>query len=234
MQKFLFTLGFLAVTFSLQASTLDAVISPGEYNYVTTLSPWVNGSNPSGGTQNVKLYWQTDANNVYGAVVGDLTQNFEPFANIYIYSSGASTDLGTHAAGVYGDGNDILIEGTNQWGYGQPTGFIPGTQVSLGSSTSGAVTSGSSGGVSVAYDAATLTEEFSISKSLLGNYDVLRFGGQLFAYEFNTGSTDRVPGALVPESVAATPEPATWMMMTTALFALLLIGRSRLSAQKAK
>jgi hypothetical protein len=226
-QKFLLTLGLLAATFSLQATTLDGDISSGEYTYITTLSPWVNGADASGGTQNVKLYWATDANNVYGAVVGDLTQNFEPFANIYVYSSGASTDLGTTAPGVYGDGNDILIEGTSQWGYGQPTGFIPGTQTSLNSSTAAGVTSGSSGGVSVAYNAATLTEEFSISKALLGNYDVLRFGGQLFSYEFDTGSDDRVPGALVPESLVASPEPTTWMMMTGALFGLLVIGRSR-------
>src|SRR6185437_9446054 len=151
---------------------------------------------------------------------GDLSQNFEPFANIYVYSSGPSTDLGTSTPGTYGDGNDVLIEGTNQWGYGQPTGFIAGSQTSLNSSTNAGVTSGSSGGVSVAYNAATLTEEFSISKALLGNYDVLRFGGQLFAYEFDTGSADRVPGALVPESATATPEPTTWMMMAGSLFAL--------------
>jgi hypothetical protein len=226
-QKFLLTLGLLAATFSLQASTLDGTVSSGEYTYITTLSPWVNGTNAIGGTQNVKLYWSTDANNVYGAVVGDLSQNSEPFANIYVYSSGPSTDLGTNTSGVYGDGNDILIEGTNQWGYAQPTGFIPGTQTSLNSSTAGGVTSGASGGVAVAYSASTLTEEFSISKSLLGNYDVLRFGGQLFSYEFDTGSDDRVPGALVPESLVASPEPTTWMMMTGALFALALIGRSR-------
>jgi hypothetical protein len=226
-QKSLLALGLLAATFSLQASTLDGTVSAGEYTYITTLSPWVNGSNASGGTQNVKLYWSTDATNVYGAVVGDLSQSAEPFANIYVYSSDTSTDLDTNAPGVYGDGNDILIEGTNQWGYGQPTGFIPGTETSLGSSTAGGVTTGSSGGVSVAYNATALTEEFSISKTLLGNNNVLRFGGQLFAYEFDRGSGDRVPGALVPESLGATPEPTTWMMMAGSLFALLLIGKSR-------
>jgi hypothetical protein len=228
-QKSVLALGLLAATFSLQASTLDGTVSAGEYTYITTLSPWVNGSSALGGTQNVQLYWATDATNVYGAVVGDLSQNYAPFANIYVYSSGPSTDLGTSTPGTYGDGDDVLIEGTNQWGYANPSGFIPGTQTSLGSTTNAGVTSGSSGGVSVAYNAATLTEEFSISKALLGNYDVLRFGGQLFAYEFDTGSTDRVPGALVPESLTATPEPTTWMMMAGSLFALLLIGKPRFS-----
>jgi hypothetical protein len=38
-----------------------------------------------------------------------------------------------------------------------------------------------------------------------------------FAYEFDTGSEDRVPGAQVPESLTATPEPTTWMMMAGSL-----------------
>src|ERR1019366_2522782 len=94
---------------------LDGVVSPGEYDFITTLSPYVNGVDASGGVQNVGLYWTTDSSFVYGAVVGDLSQPFAPFANVYVYSSSASTDTGTSLPGVYGDGNDVIIEGTSDW-----------------------------------------------------------------------------------------------------------------------
>jgi hypothetical protein len=216
-----FALAMLATGSPLLAGPItDGVVNPGEYNYITTLSPYVNGTDGSGGVQNVSLYWATDSSYVYGAVVGDLSQPSAepPFANVYVYSSGASTNLNTSAPGVYGDGDDILIESANDWGFGGPSGFNPGTEQLFTQSTSGGVTTGASDGITVAFDAATLTEEFAIPKALLGNYDVLRFGGQLFAYEFDTGSSDRVPGALVAETFPApTPEPSTWMMIAGAM-----------------
>ena len=205
---------------------LDGAVSAGEYSFVTTLHPYVDGTDASGGVQNVSLYWTTDANYVYGAVVGDLSQPFQNFANIYVYSSGASTAVGTGTPGTYGDGNDVIIETTTDWGFANPSGIIPATRQIFTPSTVGSVTTASLGGVSVAYNSATLTDEFQISKSLLGNYDVLRFGGQLFAYEFNTGSGDRVPGALVAESAAATPEPSTWFLIAGS-FLLLPLLRNR-------
>ena len=219
-------IALLAMCGSLSAGTiLDGIISPGEYTYITTLKPYVNGSNASGGVQNVALYWTTDANFVYGAVIGDLNQPFAAFANIYVYSSGASHQTGTGNPGVYGDGNDVLIEGTTNWGFVDPSGMIAGTRHFFTPTTTGGLTSASLAGVSFAYAPSTLTEEFQIDKSLLGSYDVLRFGGQLFAFEFNTGSSNRVPGALVEETSA--PEPSTWMLLAGAFSILPFLRKKR-------
>jgi hypothetical protein len=183
------------------APVLDGVLSPGEWGSpIWSVQPYVNGTDATGGVQDVKLYWQFDATKVYGAVVGDPTQPsaFTP-ANIYLYSSTANTNLNTNTPGTYGDNDDVLIEGNQQWGFGHPSApFLTNAQTLV---LSGNVYSAA--GVSLSYNASTLTEEFSIDRSILGNYDSFRFGGQLYAYEFNTGSGDRQPGA-----IAAVPEPS--------------------------
>jgi hypothetical protein len=194
--------------------TIDGVISPGEWGApVGELAPWVNGNDATSGTQDVKLYWSVDATNVYGAVVGNTSDPSEPFANVYLYSSTASTNLTTNTPGTYGDGDDILMESANDWGFGGPSGFIaPPTNFT----EVGATDVYTSGGITVAFNPSTLTEEFSIPRSLVGNYDQLRFGGQLWTYEFDTGSTDRVPGVLV-----ALPEPSSLALVAFGGVALL-------------
>src|SRR4051794_15111381 len=110
-------LSLLVITSAAMAGpvNIDGNFTPGEWGVpVKHLSPYVGGGN-TGPQQSVDLYWWTDAQRVYGAIVGDpsLPMAFAP-ANVYVYSSGTSL-LPDATPGVYGDGNDVIIESGNRW-----------------------------------------------------------------------------------------------------------------------
>ena len=183
-----------AGTTAFAAPVVDGTISPSD-GYGAPVATYVD-QNGDGGPNTVSTYFTYDANYVYGAVHLD-SGTPSPFAangaaNIYVYSSGANTDLDTGAPGVYGDGNDIIAEGDNGYGYADPSGITGGVHYAYSPSTVNFVYNG------------TDTVEFSIARSILGNYDSFRFGGQLFSYDFHTGSEDAEPGAIV-----YVPEPAS-------------------------
>lgn len=208
-----------------QAAPTLGIFNTSDYTYITTVQPYVNGSDASGGTQNVAMYWTTDANYVYGAVVGDTSLPSEPFANIYVYSASASTNLITNQPGTYGDGDDVLIEGINDWGWGHPDSpYLTNEQFFGSPTTSGSFQIVSEGGVSVAFDATDKIEQFQISKSLLGEYDQFRYGGQLFAYEFVEGGT-RINAPLVPSGDV--PEPSSLALVGGGLLSAFLALRRR-------
>jgi MYXO-CTERM domain-containing protein len=152
----------------------------------TYVDQYVNGSDASSGLNTVSTYFTFDATKVYGAIHFD-SGAASPFpgSNVYMYSSTANTSLSTGLPGTYGDLNDIIAEGANGWGYASPSGIIGGIHYSYSPATVDYISNG------------TDTVEFSIARSLLGDYDSFRYGGQLFAYEFHTGSGDRQPGALL-------------------------------------
>jgi hypothetical protein len=186
--------------------TLDAADGYGA-PVKTYADNYINGSDASGGTNVVSTYFAFDDSKVYGAVKLDSGAAAFPGANIYVYSSSPNTNKVTGQPGVYGSGDDFILEGANGWR--EALGAAPW------------------GNASQPYNASTIqylfngsdTVEFSIARSMLGDYDSFRYGGQLFAYEFHTGG-DRVDGAIV-----AVPEPAT--LAAIAGGALLLLGRRR-------
>jgi hypothetical protein len=203
--------------------SIDGVFTPGEWgDPVAHLTPYVDGLGLP--RQSVDLYWWTDAQRVYGAVVGDPSLPYAFTApNVYVYSSGTSMRPdGTF--GTYGDGDDVIIESGNKWHFSlNGPIFWAGPDHLLPMIVTGTIHSGSDGLVSLAYDTSTLVTEFSIDRSLLGDYDKYRFGGQLYAYEFNTGSGDRQAGAMVD----STPEPATMFLIGGGLIAAALVRRVR-------
>ena len=166
---------------------------------------YVNGNDASGGTNVVSQYFTFDDNYVYGAIHLDSGPS-SGFANVYFYSGSANTNTATGMPGSYGDGNDIIAEGTNGWGFATAAGGIT-PEVPYNAATVNYVTNGID------------TAEFSIARSLLGTYSSFRYGGQLFAYEFHTGG-DRVDGPIV-----FVPEPTT--LAAIAGGAILLLGRRR-------
>lgn len=203
------------------AITVDGVIDSGYGAPVKVYTDqYVNGTDASGGVNTVSTYFTYDDNFVYAAAHLDSGTAAFAGANFYIYSGSANNLYGTGTPGTYGDGNDILAEGQSTWGYGQPT-----PPYKVGSFAYDPAT------VNYVYNAATQTAEISIARSLLGNYDSFRFGGQLFAYEFHTGG-DRVDGAIVSVGdatiTAAAPVPLpTAAFATTPLLALTALRRRR-------
>lgn len=200
---------------------LDGMVTAGEYAYqYGPFMPYINGTD--GATQNIMLYYTPGGQYAYGAVVADPSKPTAfPGANIYLYSSTPSID--SHGnPGVYGDGNDVLIEGANDFGFASPNPPYILNPQSLNPMTNGNLITGSSAnGIQVVINTSTDVEEFRIPVSLLadpfgGQYNQYRLGGQFFAYEFMTGSGDRIPGPLVP-GVAAAPEPASIGLFGTAL-----------------
>uniref|UniRef100_Q01PF6 Ice-binding protein C-terminal domain-containing protein n=1 Tax=Solibacter usitatus (strain Ellin6076) TaxID=234267 RepID=Q01PF6_SOLUE len=202
---------FLLTAAAASAGTvaIDGVFNPAEWGApVAHLTPYVDGIGLP--QQSVDLYWWTDAQRVYGAVVGDAALPYAfPTANVYVYSSGTSLRPdGT--AGTYGDGDDVIIESGDKWHFSLNGPIVwAGPDHLLPMAIAGTIHSGSDGLVSLAFDTSTLVTEFSIDRSLLGDYDKYRFGGQLYAYEFNTGSGDRQPGVLAD----STPEPSAMVLM---------------------
>ncbi len=220
------SLGLLLMTAAAASAgtvVVDGTFSPGEWGApVAHLTPYVDGVGLP--QQSVDLYWWTDAQRVYGAVVGDPALPYAfPTANVYVYSSGASLRPdGT--AGTYGDGDDVIIESGDKWHFSLNGPILwAGPDHLLPMVISGTVHSGSDGLVSLAFDTSTLVTEFSIDRSLLGDYDQYRFGGQLYAYEFNTGSSDRQPGAMVD----STPEPSAMVLMGIGVGLIAAVRRYR-------
>jgi hypothetical protein len=205
--------------------TVDGKFTAGEWGApVKHVSPYLNGV--SGVQQSVDLYWWTDANRVYGAIVGDPTlPSAFPTANVYVYSSGLSTRP-DHTTGTYGDGDDVIIESGSVWHFSLNGPPWAGPSHPLTLATTGSITVGTDPSVTLAYDTANLVTEFSIDRSLLGTYDQFRYGGQLYAYEFNTGG-DREEGPMVPSSVAPVPEPATVVLFGTLLAGAFGLTRAR-------
>jgi hypothetical protein len=177
-------------------ATLDGTITAGDgYGapVKTYVDQYVNGNDATSGLNTVSSYFTFDASKVYGAIHFDSGAGSPfPGSNVYFYSSTANTNNVTGLPGTYGDGNDIIAEGANGWGYADPSGITGGIHFPYSPATVDYTFNG------------TDTVEFSIARSLLGDYNSFRYGGQLFAYEFHTGSGDRQPGALV-----AVPEPTT-------------------------
>lgn len=161
----------------------------------------------TGETNVVSTYFAFDASKVYGAIHLDSGNKAFEGANVYFYSSGLNTNNQTGLPGVYGDGNDVLAEGANGWGFALPVPPYKLGNNSYSPSTVNYVYNGSD------------TVEFSIDRGILGDYDSFRYGGQLFAYEFHTGG-DVVDGAIV-----AVPEPTTLAALGAASF--LGLGRRR-------
>lgn len=183
-----------AVTAQAATATVDGVlnVSDGYGAPVKVYNDnWIDGVSAAGGTNVVSTYFTFDANYVYGAVTLDSGAAAFPGANIYFYSGSANTNTITNTPGTYGNGDDVIAEGANGWGFTLnaspwttgPTPYNPAT-------------------VNYVYNGSN-TVEFSINRALLGSYDSFRYGGQLFAYEFHTGG-DRIDGAIV-----AVPEPTT-------------------------
>jgi hypothetical protein len=169
---------------------------------------YVNGSDATGGTNVVSTYFTFDSSYVYGAVKLESGPAAFLGANIYVYSSTQSTNQDSNTPGVYGDGNDVILAGSS--GYQFTVNGPPWAT---------AITSYSPGTATYVFNG-TDTIEFSINRSLLGNYDQFRFGGQLFAYEFHTGG-DRVDGPLV----SVVPEPTAVAVASLAAAGLLLRRR---------
>src|SRR5262249_54211452 len=97
----------------------------------------------------------------------------------------------------------------NGWGYATPSGIAGGIHYAYSPATVNYIYNGSD------------TVEFSIARSILGDYDSFRFGGQLFGYEFHTGG-DRVPGAVV-----AVPETASLGLLARGAAGLFVARRRR-------
>jgi hypothetical protein len=200
------------------APIVDGVVQPGEYGpAVGHYTPLVTGVL----RQDVYTYFYADTQYFYGAIVADTSKpiNFNG-ANIYLYSSGAN-------GGVYGDGDDVIVEGLTSWKFSLnvwPWGTSPqplGTVTPLGPN----IEYVSDGDVSVARNLSSYVTEFKMDRALLGNYSTLRYGGQFYSYEFHRGSDNAQPGAIV--STEAVPEPASTSLIAIGLGAL-LIGRRRL------
>jgi len=214
-QKF-FAAGIAAVALTAAAAdaapitdgTLDIADGYGAPVKVYT-DNWIDGASAAGGTNQVSTYFSYDATKVYGAIHLDSGTAAFGGANVYFYSGSANTNLDTNLPGTYGDGNDVIAEGANGWGFSLSAAPWKTPSVAYSPSTVNYVFNG------------TDTVEFSIDRSLLGNYDSYRYGGQLFAYEFHTGG-DRVDGAIV-----AVPEPTGVALIGLGAGALLLRRRSR-------
>jgi hypothetical protein len=219
----------LAATVAFAGPLVDGVFTIGEWGApVLHVNPYLSGT--SGPQQSINLYWDnTDPQRLFGAVVGDpsLPIAFFP-ANIYVYSSGTSLrPNGT--PGVYGDGDDLIIGGTELLVTlnGPPWGMSLGALImqAVNGDVNHKVGGDAGGIVTLGWNRNTLVTEFSIDRAFLGDYDQFRFGGQLYAYEFNRGGGDREPGAMV----AATPEPGTLLSLVGggALLAILRARRRR-------
>jgi hypothetical protein len=226
LKRFLLFLSFVAVAGVASAGpVMDGILTPDEYGAgpIKHFSPFVNGANPTGGVQSVDVYWWIDAWNVYGAVVGDPSSPHLPQANIYVYSTNSSRDLAGNP-GAYGDGDDVIIEGLNRWSLSlndAPWATTP--QTFAVTPLGGGRQLGEAGGIVVAFNPATLVQEFLIPRSIVGDYSVYRYGGQLYAYEFNTGTASREPGALAP----GIPEPGTWLLLMSGVVAVMVSRRLR-------
>lgn len=201
----------LASAASAGSIVVDGTISGTD---ASALGAAVKTYSQTGPTSTVSSYFTYDNAFVYGAIHLDSGTSAFPGSNVYVYSSTANHLYGSGTAGSYGDGNDVLIEGANGWGYGDSAGLIGGIHYTYAAGT-----------VNYAFNG-TDTVEFSIARSLLGNYDSFRFGGQLFNYEFHLGGTDAGAGALVSVAAASVPTPAA-LVSAPALLGLVALRRKR-------
>ena len=225
MRRPLALIGVLFASFAFAAPTLDGTLSFNEYGSVVKhVSPYVNGADASGGVQEVDLYFSSDATHYYGAVVGDPGTPSLPSVNLYLYNSFVGE-------GVYGDGDDLLVHGINNYGFAlnfDPWITVAHTFAAPTILPNGVKLVSDPGKVSVAFNEAELVYEWSVLKSLVnpgGAYPRLRYGGQLFGYEFVLGGGSRMPGALVTFPESQVPEPSTVSLM---LGGLVFAGAMRL------
>lgn len=90
--------------------TIDGTFDPAEG--WGAVAGTVTETNSSGALP-ISIYWQTDSQYVYGAMVADTSAPgwaTRPgnFANVYVYSSAL-------VGGTLGDGNDVIIQTTSDW-----------------------------------------------------------------------------------------------------------------------
>ena len=122
--------GALACAGLMSAGTASAATVTTPYGVATLDATYTDtGVGASGATNVINTYWGFNSTNVYGEI--QLVSGSAVFAgaNVYVYSAEESTYLGSSPTagqptisagdpGVYGDGNDVIINGTNNnWGF---------------------------------------------------------------------------------------------------------------------
>ena len=206
--------GAVACVGLLSAGVVGAATVTTPYGVATLDATYTDVGAGAGSVTNVvDTYWGFNSTNVYGEI--QLVSGSPVFsgANVYVYSAEESTYIGSTPSvgglvagdpGVYGDGNDVIINGTNgNWGFSLSSSPWEGATQSFSSSTVQYSYSDTSG---------TPTVQFSINRSLLGDYNGFVYGGQLFDYTFHT------PGVFA----SVTPIPASGLL--AGVGALTLIG----------
>lgn len=152
------------------------------------------------GSFSVEGFVRWDADFVYAAFEADTSDagwaGHQNFANLYVYST-------TGGGGAYGDGDDVIVETTNQWGTSlNAAPWID--NVTAFSAMGGNVYDG--GDVILGYinNSSSNFIEVAIDRDLLnfGSYSEMRFGGQLWSYDFQFQNFD-VAGTVIPTPLAA-------------------------------
>lgn len=166
------------------AIVVDGVISPGEYDGASHFQHTHSGITTD-------RYFAMDNDFVYLAFVADTTTLPQPFVNAYIYSGGSNALKSGGGFGVYGDDNDFIIEGLNlRKSRGGPTvwseQYIDGTDTDPTARVQVEFIDPVTSELVGSFVKDGNVYEARISRDLLNadDYQTLRFGGQLWSYDF--------------------------------------------------